>query len=67
WLSEQLEATDGSWKEQVQSDLERMGEWAAVQRAVERLGKSSTPAEDWMPQNPQALLLSEERKPASSK
>lgn len=67
WLSEQLEGSDESWKEQVQSDLENMGEWVAVQRAVERLGKSSTPAADWVPQNPQALLLSEERKPASSK
>ncbi|MEP6882769.1 MAG: hypothetical protein ABI866_12295 [Dokdonella sp.] len=67
WLSEQLEASDGSWRAQLQRDLERMGEWTAVQHAVERLGKSSQPAADWVPQNPQALLLSEERTPASAK
>ena len=67
WLSEQLEASDGSWRPQVQSDLGKMGEWAAVQHAVERLGKSSQPAADWVPKNPQALLLSEERTPAPAK
>ena len=64
WLSEQLEASDGSWKVQLHSDLVKMGEWAAVQHAVERLGKSSKPSPDWTPKNPQALLLSEERTPA---
>lgn len=67
WLSEQLEASDGSYKAQLQSDLEKMGEWAALQQAIERLGKSSKPSPDWTPKNPQALLLSEERVPAPAK
>ncbi|MEO7014679.1 MAG: hypothetical protein ABI127_10235 [Dokdonella sp.] len=67
WLSEQLDASDGSWKARVQSDLEKMGEWVAIQHAVERLGKSSKPSADWTPKNPQALLLSEDRRPAPAK
>jgi hypothetical protein len=67
WLSEQLEASDGSYKVRLQSDLAKMGEWVAVQRAVERLGKSSKPSPGWTPRNPQALLLSEERTPAPEK
>jgi hypothetical protein len=67
WLSEQLDASDGSYKLQLQSDLIKMGEWAAVQHAVERLGKSSKPSPDWIPKNPQALLLSEERTPTPAK
>lgn len=67
WLSEQLESSEGSWKVQLRSDLVEIGEWAAVQRAVEELGKPSKPSPDWVPKNPQALLLSEERLPAPEK
>ncbi len=61
WMDEQLDGSDGSWLEQVQRDTIDHGEWAAYQRAVERLGKSSMPPAGWVPRNPQTLLLSEER------
>ena len=67
WLSEQLDGSDESYKVQLQSDLVKMGEWGGVQKAVERLGKSSKPSPDWTPKNPQALLLSEDRTPAPAK
>ncbi len=49
--------------ERIQQDIARFGEWEAWQRATERAGASRTPPPGWMPANPQALLLSEERKP----
>ena len=61
WMDEQLGDSDGSYLEQVQRDTIDLGEWAAYQRAVERMGKSSTPPAGWVPRNPQTLLLSEER------
>ena len=61
WMDEQLEDSDGSWQVQVERDTIDFGEWAAYQRAVERMGKSSTPPAGWVPSNPQLLLLSEER------
>lgn len=67
WLSDQLETCDGSCKARLQSDLVEMGEWAAFQHAVERLGKPIVPFPDWTPKHPQALLLSEERTPPPAK
>lgn len=63
WMSEQLSDSDGSWREQVQRDAIDLGDWVAYQRAVERMGKSSTPPDGWVPADPQTLLLSEERTP----
>ena len=67
WLSEQLAVSDGSYKAQLRDDLVSMGEWAAVQHAVERLGKSRTPPANWVPKDPQALLLPEERSASPAK
>jgi hypothetical protein len=61
WMGEQLDCSDGSYLEQVQRDTIDLGEWTAYQRAIERMGKSSTPPAGWVPRNPQTLLLSEER------
>ena len=61
WLSEQLLGMDIAQKAQLQRDLAEMGEWPATQRAVERLGKVSSPAPEWQPKDPQSLLLPEQR------
>ena len=61
WMDKQLQGNDRSGMEQLLRDTIDIGEWAAYQRAVERMGKSSTPPAGWVPKNPQTLLLSEER------
>lgn len=48
----------------LQQDLVRHGEWKALLRAADRAGVARTPATDWIPANPQQLLLPEERTPA---
>ena len=64
WLSEQIEASKVPYQEQLHNEVVVFGEWEAWQRAVARMGASRTPPTGWMPKNPQALLLSEERTPA---
>ena len=65
WLSEQQEASNVPYQEQLQREIVGVGEWEAWQRSVERLGVLRTPPAAWMPKDPQLLLLSEERTPAA--
>lgn len=67
WLSEKLTAATVPFAEGLQEDVTEYGERVACQRAVERLGQSRTPAAGWLPNDPQALLLPEERTPVSAK
>jgi hypothetical protein len=64
WLSEQLVASNVPFAERLQDESVEYGEWEAWERAVERLGAARTPPPGWLPKDPQALLLSEERTPA---
>ncbi|MEO5560958.1 MAG: hypothetical protein ABIO49_13575 [Dokdonella sp.] len=65
WLSQQLEASKAAYQEQLQSEVVDLGEWEAWQRCAERLGALRAPPAGWMPQNPNLLLLSEDRRPAA--
>jgi len=67
WLSEQLVASKAAYTERLQEEVIVYGEWEAWQRAVERLGATRTPPAGWMPKDPQALLLPEERTPAPAR
>lgn len=67
WMSQQLDGVSPTQKEQMQIDIPRVGEWIAVQNAVLRLGKPGRPPADWLPSDPQLLLLSEERTPVVGK
>jgi hypothetical protein len=67
WLSEQLVASKIPYTERLQEESVVYGEWEAWQRAVERLGTTRTPPPGWMPKDPQALLLPEERTPAPTR
>ncbi|MEP6512018.1 MAG: hypothetical protein ABJB02_10515, partial [Dokdonella sp.] len=49
--------------EALQQDISRYGEWEAWRRQTVRFGGAATPPPDWIPANPQLLLLSEERTP----
>jgi hypothetical protein len=49
--------------ERMQQDVERFGEWEALQRAADRAGIPRTPPPGWVPASPQTLLLTEERAP----
>lgn len=62
WLNEQLpdEATPAQ-QEQLQQEEVLVGEWEAYQRNAERMGVKRRPPLDWIPANPEALLLPEER------
>ncbi|MDZ4814124.1 MAG: hypothetical protein SGI99_16170 [Pseudomonadota bacterium] len=66
WFSEQLGDVNAEARERLQVDTIAVGEWKAVESAVLRLGKPIHPDADWVPANPQQLLLSEERTPAST-
>lgn len=48
----------------LQADTERHGEWEAWLRAADRAGVARTPPADWVPKDPQQLLLPEERRAA---
>ena len=62
WLSEQLpEKTTSAEHERLNAEEIRLGEWEAYQRHAERAGIQRTPPRDWVPGNPDALLLPEER------
>ncbi len=63
WMSEQLDASPKPYLEQLQADVATLGEWAAMRRCADRLVGRHTPPADWVPKNPQALLLAEERTP----
>jgi hypothetical protein len=67
WMSETMQASNLAYQEQLQQDVVDLGEWEASQRAVERMGATRLPPANWMPKNPQTLLLSEERTPAPTK
>ncbi len=67
WLSEQLAASTVAYAERLQEDGVAFGEWEAWERAAERLGIARTPPPGWLPKDPQALLLSEERAPAPAR
>ncbi len=67
WMSERLEAAGWPEPERLKAEGAIYGEWNAWQRAVQRTGASATPAADWMPSDPNLLLLSEERKPKTSR
>ncbi len=67
WMSEQLDGSPRPYLERVQADAASLGEWTAWQRATDRLVGRHTPPADWLPKNPQSLLLSEERSPAPAK
>ncbi len=64
WGGDQLEASKVAWQEQKQNEVAVFGEWEAAERALERMGKTRTPPANWVPKNPQTLLLTEERTPA---
>lgn len=53
--------------EAMQLDIARYGEWEAWRRQTIRFGGAATPPSNWMPANPQVLLLSEERTPQAAK
>jgi hypothetical protein len=71
WLSEQVWPNSASSEpvnaEQIQQDIARVGEWEALQRQAERMGKARRPPPGWLPANTQTMLLSEDRKPAAAK
>lgn len=63
WLNEQLpDDVTSAQQEQLQQEEVLLGEWEAYQRSAERAGVARRPPADWIPKNPEALLLSEERK-----
>jgi hypothetical protein len=61
WMSETMQASNREYQEQLQQDVVDLGEWEACQRTVERMGAPRLPPAEWVPKNPQTLLLSEER------
>ena len=65
WFADQLEASTVPWQEQAQNEVAVFGEWEAAERAVERMGKTRTPPANWIPKNPQTLLLTEDRTPVA--
>jgi hypothetical protein len=63
WMSDLQDANPKPDWELVKNEDAKFGEWEAWRRAAERMGKSPVPPADWIPKNPQTLLLSEERTP----
>lgn len=62
WLDEQLQT--GVDHAQLRADMIQYGEWTAWLRAADRANVARQAPADWVPRNPQTLLLSEERTPA---
>ena len=60
WLSEHFDRRRVD-AEFLQDDMAAYGEWNAWLRAADRLGIAREPPPDWQPQQPQMLLLSEDR------
>ena len=67
WGELQLTEKHASYQDQFQSEIESFGEWEAWERALERLGISREPPAGWAPDDPNLLLLSEERAPAPTR
>jgi Protein kinase domain len=61
WLAEQF-ARQPVDAEQLQRDFAAYGEWQAWLRAADRAGIARNAPPDWQPQQPQTLLLPEERR-----
>lgn len=66
WLSESV-GNDPGGDDVFRQDLIEFGEWEALKRQAERLGFKRAPPPGWIPENPGALLLSEERASAPPK
>jgi hypothetical protein len=67
WMGEQLKSDPRPNWELLQSEAITFGEWEALRRFTERMGATPLPPADWIPKNPQTLLLTEERTPVPSK
>lgn len=66
WLGEHdLGRSSSEGRARLQHDLVAYGEWQALQRAASAAGIATSAPTDWTPADPQQLLLSEERQPAS--
>ncbi len=63
WMSEAPNPATTAAKEQINEDQVLYGEWEAFQRHAERSGMKREPPADWVPKNPDLLLLPEQRKP----
>ena len=63
WLSELPDATQSAELERLQDEEVALGEWEAYQRHGERQGVTRAPPADWVPKNPESILLPEERAP----
>jgi len=63
WLSELPDETSPAELERLQDEEVAFGEWEAFQRHAERKGVTRIPPADWVPLNPEFILLSEERTP----
>lgn len=66
WLDELPGAKSTADKELMYEETATLGEWEALQRHGERSKRRRAPAADWVPNNPQALLLPEERSATST-
>lgn len=69
WLSELPDETNTAELERLQDEEVSLGEWEAYQRHGERQGATRIPPADWLPKNPESILLPEDRtpKPAPNK
>lgn len=61
WLSDQSDKVMPDAARMQEATI-RYGEWEAWLRAADAAGVARTPPADWMPRDPQTLLISEERK-----
>lgn len=61
WLAEQVNVEDETLRAALQRDLVTQGEWQALKNAVTAAGKAVAPPKDWLPANPQTMLLPEQR------
>lgn len=65
WLAEQVNVEDETLRAALQRDLVTQGEWQALKGAVTAAGKAVAPPKDWLPANPQTMLLPEQRNTAT--
>lgn len=66
WLSEQIRPLKID-SEAMQNLSEHHGEWEALQRYAEQAGIARQPPPDWQPENPQQVLLPEDRAARASR
>jgi hypothetical protein len=64
WLDQHVNHNAGD-ADELEDEIVQFGEWEAWQRHAERGGIQRSPPPGWLPANPQLLLLSEERTPAT--